>query len=464
MGTKKILIIDDDITLRKCLQKAFEQQGYCVDLSESCSEAYAKITKTSYNLAIVDLFLSDGDGLQILEKLNPQHTPSIMLSGHGNIDTAIEATRKGAFHFITKPFEIKELLCLSKKALKYSDICEQNTKLLSQKGSAVSGLIGKSSKISFVIDMIHKVSNTDATVLITGESGTGKELVAKAIHKTSFRNKYQFQALNCNAVPKDLLESELFGHVKGAFTGSIQDRKGCFELSHKGTLFIDEIGDLDMNLQVKLLRVLQNNEFVPVGGTSTVKIDSRVIVATHVNLTEAIKKNQFREDLFYRLNILPIHLPPLRERKEDISLLTHYFIKKFSKKYEKQTESVSYEVMDRLENYPWPGNVRELENLLERLIVLNNVTQIKLMHLPEPYMKKQPPIYPKVLLPEEGVSLNSYIKSCEVQLILQALKKTGWNKNQASKLLKINRTTLVEKIKKLNLVQLKGPASSPQNL
>ncbi|MCB0363153.1 MAG: sigma-54-dependent Fis family transcriptional regulator, partial [Bdellovibrionales bacterium] len=323
-----------------------------------------------------------------------------------------------------------------------------------QKKYLFDNIVGKSPEILHVLDLIERVADSDSTVLITGESGTGKELVAKAIHFNSSRSRKPFIPINCGAIPAELLESELFGHVKGAFTGAIAHRTGRFEMADGGTLFLDEIGDMSPNLQVKLLRVLQERCFESVGGTKTIYTNVRVLAATNAHLEKAVKEGKFREDLYYRLNVIPIKVPPLRERISDIPILFHHFMDKFNRTRSKKLTGIATEALDCLYRHDWPGNIRELENLVERLSILKGEGLVDIEDLPSKYQEHRPSELrstPTFEMPESGMDFNSAVDNFENALILQALQKTGWNRNQAAILLKLNRTTLVEKIKKKGL-------------
>ena len=317
-----------------------------------------------------------------------------------------------------------------------------------------ANIIGQSLEILEVLDLIERVAHVDSTILITGETGTGKELVARRIHNLSSRGSKPLISVNCGAIPSEILESELFGHVKGAFTGAITDRRGRFEMAHTGTIFLDEIGDMSRHLQVKLLRVLQEREFEPVGSNKTLRLNVRIITATNKNLEKAVAEGRFREDLFYRLNVIPLHIPPLRQRRSDIPYLIRYFIEKFNQLNQKKIEGISPKAMELLYWYAWPGNVRELENFVERLILLKNGGVVDVHDLPTQYQNvslSNQPTPPAVYDLSRGIDLNSVMDQYESALILKALEKTGWNRNQAALLLNINRTTLIEKIKKKGL-------------
>lgn len=408
------------------------------------------------DLAIVDLRLPDGDGIELMSKLRLIHPniQVIILTGHASIENAVEATRNGAFHFVTKPCNLDEILSLIERALTQTQLTRENQHLRNALNMKYrfENIVGQSDAITSVLGIVERVAQSDSTVLIMGESGTGKELIAKALHYNSNRSQEPFIPVNCGAIPGELLESELFGHVKGAFTGAIANRTGRFELAQDGTLFLDEIGELSPNLQVKLLRVLQEKSFEPVGGTKTIPANVRVIAATNVDLEEAVEQGLFREDLFYRLNVIPIRVPSLRERKSDIPLLLHHFIDTFNRTRGRQLKGVAPEAMEMLVNYSWPGNIRELENLVERLSILKGAGIVEVSDLPEKYRKGAMEADPSKLdIPDSGVDFNTAVDNYENALIMRALEKTGWNRNQAALLLKLNRTTLVEKIKKKGL-------------
>lgn len=458
MQGQRILIVDDEASLKTALFRALDRKGFQVITASTKEEAIClSQSGKGLDLALIDLRLPDGNGINLMTELkaNNPHLQVIILTGFGSVELAVEATQKGAFHFITKPFSLDEITSLTEKALKHGVLVKENQNLKSALHSKYQfdNIIGQSEGVTRVLQMIERVADSDATVLITGESGTGKELVAKAIHYNSPRSEKSFVPINCGAIPGELLESELFGHVKGAFTNAIKDRMGRFEMADGGTIFFDEIGDMSPNLQVKLLRILQEKRFEPVGGTKTIESDVRVIAATNIDLEKAVGGGQFREDLFYRLNVIPIKIPPLRERQSDIPLLFHHFISHFNRRDRKALTGISPEAMDLLFHYPWPGNIRELENLVERLAILKGEGLIEVHDLPEKYRRRhgQGVVDKNVEIPETGMDFNSAVDSYENALILQALEKTGWNRNQAAILLKLNRTTLVEKIKKKGL-------------
>ena len=458
MQGSRILIVDDEASLRTALFRALDKKGYQVITASTRKEAETiSQSEKPIDLALVDLRLPDGDGLDLMAQLKMIHTKAqvIILTGFGIIENAVEATRRGAFHFVTKPFNLDEVISLIDRALSQGRLEKENQQLRSalHKKYRFDNIVGQSEAITRVLEMIERVSDSDSTVLIMGESGTGKELVAKAIHYNSHRTERPFIPINCGAIPGELLESELFGHIKGAFTGAVANRLGRFEMADTGTLFLDEIGDMNPSLQVKLLRVLQERKFEPVGSTKTISADVRVIAATNVDLDEAVLEGKFREDLYYRLNVIPIKIPALRERRSDIPLLFHYFMEEFNHSRSRKLQGITPDAMSLLMNYGWPGNIRELENLVERLAILKGNGIVDVNDLPEKYRRELPVSLDtsRLEIPDQGMDFNSAVDAYENALIMRALEKTGWNRNQAALLLKLNRTTLVEKIKKKGL-------------
>ena len=453
-----VLVVDDEQTLRSALFRIFSRRKYNVVTACSIREAECFISSNSeLQLAIIDIKLPDGNGLELVARIRKKfpNIPVLVLTGFSSVDVAVRAIKLGAYHFITKPFNVEELISITNKALSHRKLLVENTELKSKLKDRYRfhNIIGKSEAIQNVMAMIDKVADTNSTVLISGESGTGKELIAKAIHYNSLRSNRAFVPINCAAIPSELLESELFGHVKGAFTGAVNSRQGRFEMANKGTLFLDEIGDLSPSLQVKLLRVLQEKRFEPVGSDTTIESDVRILAATNIDLKEAVKQGKFREDLFYRLNVIPIKIPSLRERSMDIPLLLDYFIKKFNRNKGIHIQGVEPKALDKLVRHSWPGNIRELENFIERISILRKQGAIELSDIPKDFDRSGS--YPNsqflTEIPEEGLDFNGVVSAYEDQLIINALEKTGWNRNRAAILLGLNRTTLVEKIKKKGL-------------
>jgi len=487
---EKILVIEDDETVRDLLHSFLEEKGFDVTTAESGVAGIDMLRVEKYDLILTDLKLPGGiDGMGVLRDVtdNKINIPVIVLTAHATVETAVQAMKNGAFDYITKPFNFDELMIILKKALSVSKLQQENVMLKMQlkKKYDFKGLIGDSPPMQAVYELIEKIADTDSTVMITGESGTGKELIAKTIHYNNVaRAAGPFVPLNCAAIPRDLLESELFGHEKGAFTGAINTRIGRFELAQGGTLFLDEVGELDPALQVKLLRILQEREFERVGGVKTIKVDVRILAATNKDLEKATKEGKFREDLFYRLNVIPLHLPPLRKRIEDISLLLAHFVQEFAKKRKCEPLTFSPEAMECLMKYHWPGNVRELENLVERLSILANNKVVQASDLPDklhqiafPHMESLHPHpdvdggaepgrfmnaseplslgRPGIEIGEAGIDLNEAVSSIERNLIQKALEKTGGVRSRAAQLLGLNRTTLLEKMKKMGIEMYK---------
>ncbi|MDZ4660815.1 MAG: sigma-54 dependent transcriptional regulator [Pseudomonadota bacterium] len=454
MQNQRILIVDDESSLRTSLFRVLDRKGFQVITANCKKEAEAFcLSQQAFDFALIDLNLPDGNGFDLVERLKIQNPKIkiVIITGCGSIDMAVKATKAGVQDFLTKPFDMEKILLAVDQNLSLTSNLQKK-----QTGYGLDAIIGSSIQIQNIIKFIKTVADSDSTILVSGESGTGKELVAKAIHYNSNRSQQPFVPVNCGAIPRELLESELFGHVKGAFTGAIANRMGRFELAGEGTIFLDEIGDMNPSLQVKLLRVLQEKSFEPVGATKTVVAKARVISATNIDLEAAVERGQFREDLFYRLNIIPIHVPSLRERPSDIPLLIQHCIEKFNRTKGKNITGVSSEALQILTNYGWPGNVRELENLVERVTILKGQGIIEIPDLPQRYLKVHSENTEIVEnenlnIPEKGMDFNTAVDSYENSLIMGALEKTGWNRNQAAILLRLNRTTLVEKIKKKGL-------------
>ena len=465
-GAVVVLVEDDDsirITIKNFLEKKLQYQVLSFSNPHECLEKLDLSKFKSTFCLLTDLGFKQGlDGLLLIDMLKERGGQffSLVMTGFGTIETAIAATKKGVFQYLTKPFSIEVLaktledgfaLYGRKKAILGNEIARN----VPDPTEIFCGMIGRSAGMQVVFERIKKVASSDSTILITGPSGTGKELVAHAIHQLSSRAAHHFLPVNCGSIPKDLLESELFGHLKGSFTGAIANRKGRFELAEKGTLFLDEIGDMPFSLQVKLLRVLQKKEIEPIGGNTPIKIDVRIVAATHRNLEKLSEEGHFREDLFYRLNVIPIKIPALSQRKEDIPLLIEYFLSRIVSANKSNGIEIDPEAFELLLNYEWPGNVRELENLIERLVILRGGNLIRPEDLPSkiyrPREKARDFKTNLYQLPDDGIDLKKTLTEIEKALIAQALGRTQGNKNQASKILGINRTTLIEKIKKLEM-------------
>jgi DNA-binding NtrC family response regulator len=457
---QRILVIDDEESIRDLLKDFLEAKGFQVAVASDGESGLKLLKVDTFDLILLDLMMPGISGLDVLREraASKINIPSIVITAHATVQTAVEAVKLGAFEYITKPFNLEELYMVIKKALDVSFLQEENTSLkkelekkVSYNKRALDKIIGKSAPIQNVIKFIEKIADTDSTVLVTGESGTGKELVAKSIHSHSSRSKKPFVPLNCAAIPKEILESELFGHEKGAFTGAISTRIGRFELANYGTLFLDEIGELAPSLQVKLLRVLQEREFERVGGIKTLRVDVRIIAATNRNLEKAVEDGTFREDLYYRLNVIPLRLPPLRKMREDIPLMVAHFITQMSRRKGKEAPTISSEAMHCLSSYNWPGNVRELENLVERMLILKEGEVVSPDDLPERLVDKrqvQRVANAVQVLSRDGVDLNMMLDDIENNMIVQALELSKGVKSKAAGLLGLNRTTLIEKMKK----------------
>jgi len=470
MAKSRILVVDDEADARTVLQDILERAGYEVQVCSSGEEAVQAVQGAPFDILLTDLRMPKMDGIQVLEavrQINPDLV-GIILTGYGTIETAVRAMKVGAFEYLTKPFKVDEVLIVVKRALEYRNLQRENQSLRRQlrRKYRFENLIGTSEAMQQVYTLIEKVADSDSTVLIYGESGTGKELVARTIHYNSPRRNRPLIPVNCGAIPEDLLESEMFGHERGAFTGATAMRMGRFELADGGTIFLDEIGDMSPSLQVKLLRVLQEKSFERVGGTKTIRVDVRILAATNQDLEKAVAERRFREDLYYRLNVIPIHIPPLRERKEDIPLLVDHFLRQFTSQKRRDVDGISPEVIQILMEYPWPGNVRELENLIERLVILKGKGTIVPEDLPEKYLTRPRRMgsAPEIQIPDEGIDFDAAVEAFENALIIQALQKAGGVKNKAAQYLRLNRTTLVEKIKRKNLQQyLSTPTGTPSS-
>ena len=454
-----ILFIDDEPGSRESLTLLLEREGYRVDAVAPGEEALGLLARKSYDVIITDLFLPGVSGIDILKHVKENSLPCnvILITGNASAETAVEAMKEGAFDYITKPLNFEKLKVLVAKAVEKSRLVAENLYLRQQlRGKyKFEKIIGNSPAIQPVFSRMEKVLHTDSTVLILGESGTGKELVARAIHFNGSRKEKPFIPINCGAIPAELLESELFGHVRGSFTGAVADKPGKFEVANQGTIFLDEIGTMPMHLQMKLLRVLQEQEVERVGSTRRTKLDVRVISATNSDLEQRVRRGQFREDLYYRLNVIPIHLPPLRERREDIPLLAKHFMRKICTDMRRPVLELTHGAVRALENYEWPGNVREMENVIERAIALTDSDIIDRHDLPPQIggVIRESDHLPSLLIPDEGLDLTETIAQIELALIRQAMEKSHHVKARAADLLNINRTTLVEKIKRYDIHQ-----------
>ncbi len=455
MKRAKILVIDDDESLRRVLEYNLAQEGYAVLTAASGEQGLDLLRREGADLVVTDVRMAGMDGLQVMQevrKLAP-NTQVILLTAFGTIEMAVEAMRAGAFHYISKPFNRDELKLTISKALQLRELERQNVVLRQELQSRVGldHIIAESPPMRHILEMVERVAPTETTVLVLGESGTGKELIARAIHHNSPRADGPFVAVNCAAIPENLLESELFGHVRGAFTGAIRDRVGKFEAAEGGTIFLDEIGEMRPDLQVKILRCLEERTLERVGDNRPIRVDVRVLAATNKDLSKAIQAGEFREDLYYRLNVVPLSIPPLRERREDIRALTQHFLKRLAAP---PRLTVTPEAFRALQHYEWPGNVRELENALERAMIFHRGDVIDVSDLPEtirtPKVREAAAL--PVTLPESGLSL----EEVEKELILRALQKHDWNQSRAARYLGITRHTLLYRMEKHHIVRPGG--------
>ena len=453
----KILVADDEQSMREFLDIMLKKEEYKVSLASNGEEVVKLIDNDLFDLVLLDIRMPKLDGISALKKIKAiaPETIVIMITAYASADTAIKAMKEGAYDYITKPFKIEEIKLIIKNALEKKNLQKENIllKQVVRDRYHFGNIIGQSPKMVVLYDLLEKVSPTKTNILITGESGTGKELVAKAIHYNSPRKEKPFVTLNCGAIPESLIESELFGHMKGAFTDAIATKKGLFEVADEGTIFLDEISELPLLMQVKLLRVLQDKEFKRVGGTEDIRVDVRIISATNINLEEGVKEKRFREDLFYRLNVIQIKLPPLRDRKEDVQILANHFLKKYSEELNKNIAKISPEALPILLNYEYPGNVRELQNIIERAVALESNQELTAHNLSS-YLNEQPllrkgPI--DIEIPNEGIDLEKMVEDLERTLLLKALDKTKGIKKKAAELLHINFRSMRYRLEKYGL-------------
>lgn len=461
---EQILVVDDEANIRRVLSAQLAREGYEVHTAEDGEQALGVLREHHIDLVITDLRMPKVDGMEVLRnalEMDPD-LPVVILTAHGTVDNAVEALKTGAFDYITKPFDQAELKAIVRKALRTRDLAEAEftaDAAARADSGARFGIIGESKPIQEMYAVIERVADTPTTVLITGESGTGKELVARALHENSSRHDKPFIKVNCAAIPKDLMESELFGYERGAFTGAVSSKPGRFELASSGTLFLDEIGEIPVEMQVKLLRVLQESEFERVGGIKTIRVDVRLVASTNRDLKREIANGGFREDLYYRLNVVPIVLPSLRDRREDIPSLVQHFIKKFNERLRKSVESIDKDAIDRLSAYSWPGNIRELENVIERAVLFCDGPRIMMGDLSPEVRGSQvattPLPSPVVDDGMPGDGLKEQVRAArariERDLIVRALEQTAYNVTHAARMLKISRKGLQLKMKELGL-------------
>jgi DNA-binding NtrC family response regulator len=454
-------LVDDDRQVLAAMADWLREQGYATDTAMSLAEGLAAVDRKNYDIVLVDIRLGEHDGFELLAHCRRHHpaTTVIMITGYGTIEAAVEAIRQGAFDFLTKPLIDEELLLALQRAIEQRRVLEENRTLKAQLDLrfGMENIIGHDHRMLKVYDMIDSVADTRATVLITGESGTGKSLVARAIHRRSSRRDKTFVEVACGALPETLLESELFEHVAGAFTGAVGDKIGKFQQADGGTIFLDEISTASPAMQVKLLRVLQDLEFEPVGGAKTIRVDTRVILATNEDLSRAVAEGRFRQDLFFRIDVINIELPPLRERISDIPLLAEHFLQRVAAECGRPVRGISSEAMTALQRYRWPGNVRELQNVIERAVLLGKNSIISLEDLPRTIVAAAPQNF------DTGgeCGLKSALTAPERQIILEALEAHHWNRQATAEALGINRTTLYKKMKRLGLEEPRRQPQSP---
>jgi DNA-binding NtrC family response regulator len=446
-----VLVVDDDAVFRAALRRYLDHEGYEVVSVGEADAGLEHLGARPFDVVLTDLRMPGVDGIEFIRRIRSMDagTICIVITGFGSAERSVEALDAGAFWFIDKNYErISSFGSLLEKALELRQLRSSNRQLQRQLETryGLDNIVGESEALRRTLDVVRKVADTDATVLLLGESGCGKELMARAIHYNSRRSEKPFVAVNCGAIPEELLESELFGHVRGAFTGAVRDHVGRFPAADSGTLLLDEIGDMSANLQTKLLRVLQEREFQAVGSSRTETVDVRIVAATNQDLPALIYERRFREDLYFRLNVVPIEVPSLRERREDIPLLTDHFLRRLAREHP-EIEGITEAALKRLVEYDWPGNVRELEGLIERMVVLRRRGWIDESDIPRPIGITLSATPGRVALPAEGLDFTEHVEDFATDLIRQALEATGWNKNRAAKLLGLKRTTLVEKIR-----------------
>jgi two-component system NtrC family response regulator len=461
MAKERILVVDDDESLRRVLQVQLEQQGYSVTSAASAQQALSALQLRSYDLVVTDLKMPGLSGIELLKQMRSQYpeTTVIILTAFGTVETAVQAMKAGAYDYLTKPVDPEEMSLVVGRALEHLRLVREVWILRSSlnRKYGFENILGHSEDLLQVLETAARAAHTNSTVLIRGETGTGKELLARAIHLNSPRKERSLITINCAAIPKELLESELFGHKKGAFTGAVADRKGKVELADGGTLFLDEIGEMPLELQVKLLRLIQDGEIEKLGSESRNQVDVRIIAATHRDLQAMIEDGTFREDLYYRLAVIPLALPPLRERAEDIPDLVQTFFRKSQQKHGRPELVMSPALLPYFAGYRWPGNVRELENVIERIVILARGTEITVEDLPKFLRQERGSMEAlEIDLPPQGISL----EAIEKELILKALEKCAWNQTQAARYLDISRKTLIYRMERHGIRKAEGPQAS----
>jgi len=457
----RILVVDDEMIVCESCKRILEEEGYEVDIALSGKEAFEKMKGNPFDIVITDLKMPGIDGMEVLGTFRKEYPDSIiiMITGFSTVETAVEAMKLGAFDYIPKPFTPDEVTIVVKKAIEKKSLMLENIYLRQelQEKYGFHNIVGKSKKMHEIYRIIAKVAMTDSTVLIYGQSGTGKELIARAIHFNSPRREKQFVPVDCAVLSENLLESELFGHVRGSFTGAVTTKPGLFEVADGGTVFLDEVGNISLSIQAKLLRVLQEREFTPVGGTKSKKVDIRLIAATNKELEKMIKEETFREDLYYRLNIVPIYLPTLKERQEDIPLLAVHFLKKYTEEMGKTIKAFTPEAMEKLMKYPWPGNVRELENVIERTVVMTDDEMVRVEHLILPGQQEKEILENQIPLTSEGLKeikkqmREKAVEEIERAFVLNALERHQWNVTRAAEEVGMLRPNFQALMRKYNL-------------
>jgi two-component system response regulator PilR (NtrC family) len=464
-NVEKILVIDNEKSMRDFLAIVLKKEGYLVAAAENGEAAVQRLEKEIFDLVITDLKMPKMGGIELLKNVKEIHPNTVVLvmTAFASTETAIEAMKEGAYDYLTKPFQIEEVKLIIRNALEKKRLKEENFRLKRElkDQSTFSNIVGRSEKMKKVLDLVQKVSDSKSNILIFGESGTGKELIARAIHFNSSRREKPFVTVNCGALPESLLESELFGHMKGSFTGAVANKEGLFEVAHEGSIFLDEIGDTSPSIQVKLLRVLQEKEFRRVGGTKNIRVDVRIIAATNKDLEKAISEGKFREDLYYRLDVIPIYLPPLRERVEDIPLLSDHFLKRFNQSLGKQVNDITAQAMKLLAGHEWRGNVRELENVMERAVALANAPSLTANDFKD-YLHRSASWVPiQTDIPAEGLNLEGLIGKIEKELLLKALEETHWVKKEAAKWLHLDFRSFRYRLNKYGIQKVKSSKETP---
>jgi len=456
---QRILVIDDETGIREAIRMTLEYEGYRIDEARSGNEGLDKAAKVPYDAILLDIKMPVLDGIEVLENLREQKimTPVVMVSGHGDVHTAVECTKRGAFDFLEKPLNRDKLLLTVRNAVRQRSLEEENIEL-KEKAEKEYQLVGQSSMMAELKSQIERAAPTKATVLITGESGTGKELVAREIHRRSNRSNRPFIQVNCAAIPNELIESELFGHRKGSFTGAVRDQVGKFVAADEGTIFLDEIGDMSLSAQAKVLRVLQEGEVEPVGSATVVKVDVRVIAATNKDLEDAIRNGRFREDLFYRLNVIPVRTPPLRERREDIAVLAQHFAKLFSEEHNYHPKKFTNTALKALSDASWRGNVRELRNMIERLVIMVPSDSIDVTDLPAEFFRTPTDIISSAM---RLSTLQEFKDEAEKAFIIAKLREHGWNVSKTAEAIDTPRSNLYKKIEQYNIKREAGAGVTP---